>query len=664
MKRKDCFFGLHFDFHANKEDKNIGKEFSQAVVERIMREVKPDFVQCDTKGHPGYSSYMTNVGSRADLAYDIVAGWRAATKKYGIPLYAHHSGVWDIKVANEHPDWVGQNEFMSNAADRTSGMNASDKVSPFSPYKDEILIPQLKELALEWGLDGAWVDGECWAMPFDLSSYALNAFKKETGKDFDFEKASEDEKKEYVAFLRRGFYDYIDYYIKEVKKVAPDFELTSNWLNTSHAPENVHITDYTSGDLYPIDAVDSARYDARIMQSFGTNWDIMAWGISWPVHHTKSAVQLQQEASAVIAHGGAFQIYNLQHPQKTIVEEWAIPIWADVAKFCRERQAYVHRGNILPDLGILFSNKAHRATDYTSPFSSTTPYNLDLKGIIPMFADTGRAVSVINAERMAEGLDISGYRTIVLSNIIELEDGIKEKLLAYVKCGGELVLTGVDTTKLFAEELGLTVEGYLGKQPLAYFEGDDYMFEFRAPYAQISGVEKLASVRPAEVCGGDLDCPNPPPAIARLETTVPSLGQVKYGEGKVLVVPATFGDHYKHSKTYCARRFVREILKNLKPGAVWINRPASVDVVLSEKNGKEYIHLVNLLGEHRSKDISTFDEIPPVCDLEVRYQLKKTPAAVTLRPGGEKLPVTVEDGELIVKLDRVAIYDIIEICYE
>ena len=35
MKRKDCFFGLHFDYHANKDTKNIGEGFSPEVVERI-----------------------------------------------------------------------------------------------------------------------------------------------------------------------------------------------------------------------------------------------------------------------------------------------------------------------------------------------------------------------------------------------------------------------------------------------------------------------------------------------------------------------------------------------------------------------------------------------------------------------------------------------------
>ena len=73
MKRKDSYFGLHFDFHANEETRDIGAEFDGAVLERILREVKPDFIQCDTKGHPGYSSYPTKVGTPAPgLRRDIL----------------------------------------------------------------------------------------------------------------------------------------------------------------------------------------------------------------------------------------------------------------------------------------------------------------------------------------------------------------------------------------------------------------------------------------------------------------------------------------------------------------------------------------------------------------------------------------------------------------
>ncbi len=106
MKRKDCFFGLHFDFHADETMKEIGKEFDEKVLERIITEVKPDFIQCDSKGHMGISSYPTKVGNPApQISKDILKGWREVTKKHGVSLYAHHSGVWDLVALEKHPEW-------------------------------------------------------------------------------------------------------------------------------------------------------------------------------------------------------------------------------------------------------------------------------------------------------------------------------------------------------------------------------------------------------------------------------------------------------------------------------------------------------------------------------------------------------------------------------
>ena len=47
----------------------------------------------------------------------------------------------------------------------------------FGPYADKLLIPQLRELAGDYGVDGAWVDGECWASMPDYGAAALKAFR-------------------------------------------------------------------------------------------------------------------------------------------------------------------------------------------------------------------------------------------------------------------------------------------------------------------------------------------------------------------------------------------------------------------------------------------------------------------------------------------------------
>ena len=104
-KRNQSAFGIHFDFHAMPED-TVPELWKPEYYAEMLDAVKPDFVQCDTKGHAGLSSYPTEVGTRANLACDILQMMRQETAKRDIALYGHHSGLYDQKAAADHPDWA------------------------------------------------------------------------------------------------------------------------------------------------------------------------------------------------------------------------------------------------------------------------------------------------------------------------------------------------------------------------------------------------------------------------------------------------------------------------------------------------------------------------------------------------------------------------------
>ena len=107
VKRSKAFFGMHFDFHATEKSVGIGKSFTGHDWERLVNEVRPDYIQCDTKGHPGFSSYKTKYGTQApDIRLDILKEIRRITKEAGVSLYAHHSGVFDGRAVYEHPEYA------------------------------------------------------------------------------------------------------------------------------------------------------------------------------------------------------------------------------------------------------------------------------------------------------------------------------------------------------------------------------------------------------------------------------------------------------------------------------------------------------------------------------------------------------------------------------
>src|SRR5688500_17324555 len=96
IRKRDRFFGLHFDFHAELADEEIVAAVNDELVYLIIRRVRPDYIQYDSKGHYGVASYPTQLAAQPiNIVCDALAIYRRVTAKLGVGLYAHFSGIWD-----------------------------------------------------------------------------------------------------------------------------------------------------------------------------------------------------------------------------------------------------------------------------------------------------------------------------------------------------------------------------------------------------------------------------------------------------------------------------------------------------------------------------------------------------------------------------------------
>src|SRR5688500_13634738 len=79
LRRKDAFFGMHFDLHPNKDDTVLGADITEDNLDEFLKRVQPDYVQYDCKGHAGYTGYPTKIGWAAPgIVKDSLAFWRKA----------------------------------------------------------------------------------------------------------------------------------------------------------------------------------------------------------------------------------------------------------------------------------------------------------------------------------------------------------------------------------------------------------------------------------------------------------------------------------------------------------------------------------------------------------------------------------------------------------
>jgi hypothetical protein len=644
LRRADSFFGLHFDLHASQSIRNAGESLTEAMIDSLLERVQPDFIQVDCKGHPGISSYPTHVGTPVDgFIRDPLRLFRDVTNKRGVALYVHYSGVWDSQAIALHPHW--------GVVDANGGLNMQ-ATSVFSAYADSLLIPQMQELMDVYHIDGAWIDGECWGVAPDYSEKALAAFRDETGIQTVPRTRSDPYFAEFIDFNRRAFRHYLKRYVDILHRYNPNFQITSNWAFSGMMPEKVEIDlDYLSGDFTPSNSIYGGAFEARCLAPQGKPWDLMAWSFSWngsdPVPHaTKSIVQLQQEAAEVLAMGGGFQTYFRQNDDLSI-QPWCVPLMAELAQFCRLRQAFCHHSQAIPQIGLIYATHAYQR-------ETRAIYNrgseLDrMAGILNVIMDGQKPVEILMDHHLRGRMQ--EYPLLILPEWVGLEPDFIQELLTYVRNGGRLVVIGAAAVGPFADALGVELNGQPMQKQYNVYAGRHMtsLPNLYQPVRPWSGTRVWAPVYTLH----DLRYPADIPAV-----TVASLGK-----GRIAGIYFNIGKQYLQNSTMVVRDLLANLIDECYPEQrVRVAGSHLVHVALNKLGNRTMVHLINASGAHKDCSVSVYDEAPALGPLQIEISgFEKKPRAVRRQPQGESMKFLYQHGKVALSLSRLEIYDILEI---
>lgn len=640
LSRKETFFGLHFDLHPGKNDTQLGEHITEDMVAGLMEKARPDYVQYDCKGHAGYTGYPTKVGwPSPGIKKDSLAIWRKVTHDYNVGLFIHYSGVWDSVAVEHHSEWACIN------ADGNPDKNAT---STYGPYCDELLIPQLKEVADAYDLDGIWVDGECWAVKPDFSEAARDAFTKAIGITEIPTKRGDAHWREYLDFQREHFKAYVTRYVDALHGHKPGFEITSNWMYSTLVPDPVTVPlDFISGDFSPGDSVNTARLEARYIGSTEMPWDLMAWGFNkgdncnWSI---KNACQLKQEASVVLGQGGGFQIYY-QPTRAGWLDDWMTDIMAEVAQFCRERQDVSHKTQPVPQVALLLPAMSiyDKADRLFGPWGAILN---PVQGVLHALLELHYSVDVMAEHKLMEKM--SQYPIVVLPECHVLPEELKSALLDYVDNGGKLLLIGSETAGLFKDKISAE---FLGEPAEigAYVKADNAlgwlggMWQNVQPTtAKIAGTRYLNSD-----ARSDGEC----------AATVNSCG-----DGQIGAVFGPLGSVFINSHYPAVRKFLGNIMEELFPEPmVELNAPPCVDVSLRKKDGKLLIHLGNTAGMQTASKYAIVDFTPSIGPIEVTVNLDEEPEKVSLVPDDCDAGIQWSGGKIKVIIPKLETHSIVVI---
>lgn len=637
--RANSFFGLHFDFHATQNDNQIGKTFYAETIDSMLSLIKPDYIQVDCKGHPGISSYPTKVGNPAPgFVKDINKIWRDVTAKHGVGLFVHYSGVIDNEAVKMHPEWAAINRDGKISVTNTSVM---------SPYVDKLLIPQMKELIDNYKIDGAWIDGESWALGLDYSKSMLDAFHKETGITSVPYYMNDKHMPEFKTFNRNAFRKYISHYVDELHKYDPNFQITSNWAFSSFMPRPIDVNiDFISGDFEPNNSLYSGLFESRCIASQGKPWDLMVWSFTHDnegSHIYKSSVQLKQAAAAVISMGGGFQMYSTQNRDASI-KPWIFGTLKSVSEFCRERQPFTQNAKPVPQIALLYST-ANFEKNSEPLYSSSGMIQDPLRGMLNLLLDSQNAVEILMEHHLEKR--INEYPLVVIPETQYLTEDFKKVMLSYVNNGGNLLVVGAEATKMFAGQLNVEM-----------IDTASVVVKNLAWNGEMAGVRGLYQPFTlkisVETFGRLYDEPD-----FRFQSS-PAATITSYGKGKIAGVYFNIGKYYLRMSNPVYRNFINALVGKIFPNPkVEVKGSENVLVTVNELKNKLAINLVNMSGPHANTRVARYDNIPSIGPLDVKIKVSTKPSRVMLQPENIPLKYSYSNGEIKTKVDELDIHSTI-----
>lgn len=228
-----------------------------------------------------------------------------------------------------------------------------------------------------------------------------------------------------------------------------------------------------------------------------------------------------------------------------------------------------------------------------------------------------------------------------------MTEPLKQKLLDFVRKGGNLIVIGPAPCQTLAEDVGITITSR-GKD-LIYLEENGYLYGYFDDVA----------------CFDKTGCEELIPCYSRyMDTSAPRVTAAvmkPYGDGKVVFLGWNLITNYQKTRRFAERDSLRRIMDLVDPNptAYLESGIQRAGLIPAEKDGKLLVNVVNTAEYYVDVYGSGYGELPPVYDLTVAIRAEKAPASVTFQPDNTPADYTYDGEYLHVHIPKLDIHTII-----
>jgi len=662
---RDAYRKLFFDYHTYQAARDVARDFDAVQWATQLEESHVQAVSIHALCYRGWRYYRKGVHGyihpKLPEGLDLIEAQINACREKNIRVIAYFNVCGGEPIRRDHPEWLITGE---------DGTRAS-KVSLFSPYFNEMLLPILEEFTTNYDVDGLFFDFLYASDPDDV--HAKNKFVAATGQAYP--KSDADPVwSDYIAWLLEEGKLLRQKAFDAVHRGNPRTLTSINWSYTYRQPE-IPPADvgFLSLDVLPQDQVFEASFIAKNWATLDKPYDIMnsaflAWWGDWGV---KPAETMMQECAAAMANGGrtwiGYQIRPEFYVQPALMNEYR-----KTFEFVKEREELCKEAKIVPYIALLNSSAGH----FTHGPHVFIP-DQSLRGAYKMLLESQQQFNILDEVTLLNR--ISEYKVIILPDQRRISDALAEALRTFTRNGGVVIGTVLTATQnedyastgafQLSDLFGVRLEG-------PYERNHSYMVLKR------ERLKKDVLDLPQQAYGScALVKPTTAQAVAELwEPLLMEDGRYIHSSspaGTYTGSPAiTINDFGKGNAVYFANDIfyayavrsqwnLKNILINVLEMTVSevlleVEAPASIEVVLAQKNGQQQVHLVNHYREKTLQGANSIAEhIPPVHGIGVKLKTMNRPRSVTVMPDNTALTFEYERGYLSFTVPKVHIYNIV-----
>ena len=647
--------GIHLDFHTPEFlDEAIVNFDPDRWVETFLLS-NAQYVNLFAKCHHGNSYYNTEAGHKhAGLETDMLAELVPRLKAAGVRVVAYYSTNTDCRAAEDHPDW----EQVDDAGNPILLSSGWKNVCFNSPYLEELMLPQLREITEGYDIDGYWLDmvlvmpGGCFCL------YCRLLFEQQYGRPLT------PKDKDAEAFRVWTVQQAIRRSRNLVRSIKPEALITANGggtigdhdrLTTLCRRRGEGILDYSCVEEQPGFSGDyfytgyQSRYTRRLnrpLELINVRF-VRGWG-EWTA---KPLPQMLYEASIMLAVGHRVTLGDQAYPNGTL-DTAVYRRFAKVFDYLGERRPFVAETEPVVDTAILF-------TDGLSP---------QLRGADAVCRELHLQHDQIDESELEH---LSRYQLLILPETGQLASESIERIRRFAESGGHVVVTGSaaldnDLTSL----TGLVHEGHRDFD-IGYFPADVLAdpglpllvtappHQVRPLSAQVVWPLQLPSCKHAPGKIVTHFYPNPGPLDRQ-----PAASMNTVGAGKVFYLAFDLFRAYWQHNHWWLKAIIRALIAKggFRP-LVKLDADGTVHTALHRRGDEIFLHLICFQsGLATAGGYPSIEHMPQLRDVEVQLQYEGDEVATFLEPGCRPVNMERKDGYLHAKLPLLRLYEVLRVC--